>query len=132
MSRLRSVPGLWSDVALAFAVIALVLRVAIPAGMMVGGAPSAFPLVVCTGHGPLVLGPDGSPKAPAHRPSPASCDFAAAATPGTPPPLAIVSRPLAVAATRTARPFAADLAPGRGLAAPPPPSHAPPEFAVLI
>ena len=34
MSRLRSVPGLWSDVALAFAVIALVLRVAIPAGMM--------------------------------------------------------------------------------------------------
>jgi hypothetical protein len=132
MRRLHSVPGFWSDVALALVALALVLRVAIPAGMMVGRAPSAFSLVVCTGHGPMVVGPDASPKAPARRPSQAACDFAAAATPGTPPPLTIVSQPLAVAARRTAGPFAADLAPGRGLAAPPPPSHAPPEFADLI
>jgi hypothetical protein len=127
MRRTISVPGFWRDVALAFAALALVLRLAIPPGMMVDPGTPGFTLVVCTGHGPLVLAPDGPPKAPTPRSTDVPCGFAATAAPGIPPPPATVFRPLAVVGDRIVGPFVADLAPGRRLAAPPPPSHAPPE-----
>lgn len=130
MSRLRDLRGIWRDVALTFVVLALVMRVAIPPGMMAGPAASGFPIVVCTGHGPLVIGEVGGPKAPPHKTSDAPCAFAAAAAAATPPVPAVVSQPLTIVVERSAVQFAADLAPGRGLAAPPPPSHAPPTVSV--
>ena len=111
------------------AFLALVMKVAAPPGFMFAaqgnGAHSApaFALVICTGHGPLDLAKDkdGQTKQRADAP----CAFAGHAAPPTPalgastprPRLAEYKAPLAVFA---------DLMPGRGLAAPPPPSQGPP------
>jgi hypothetical protein len=45
MRRFRSEPGFWSDVALAFTALALVLRLAIPPGMMVYPRMTALDLI---------------------------------------------------------------------------------------
>jgi hypothetical protein len=116
---------------LTLAVLALVMKVAAPPGFMFAaedrgahGAP-AFALVICTGHGPLDLGKDkgGQSKQRADAP----CAFAGHAAPPTPAFGAAI--PLADFAGYAA-PVAvlADLIPGRGLAAPPPPSQGPPLF----
>jgi hypothetical protein len=116
-------------VVLAF--VALLLNVLVPPGFM--AAPTdgrAFPIVICTGHGPLTLDSDNGSKAPAEKSKPGSvCAFAGHSTPPTPSPAAIIAAPVRFEATRSIRSLT-DLAPGRGLAAPPPPSHAPP--ALLI
>jgi hypothetical protein len=112
---------------LALAALALLLRVAIPAGYMVdSGAPGASPgLVICTGHGPLRLAPEKDGKAPAHRSADGVCAFAghglAAAPPlAAPVPALFAPPPADPAPARTA------VRPGQGLAAPPPPPTGPP------
>jgi hypothetical protein len=114
----------WRGVLLTLAVLALVMRIAVPQGFMVasntlGGAE----LVICTGSGPLKTAPD----APADKSkSDGACAFAGqgvGAAPEAPPALAAASFVGTVADKPIVRP---DLAPGRGLAAPPPPSLGPP------
>jgi len=115
--RLTRRPGL---LVLAFA--ALLLQAMIPAGYMVGSASSPG-LVICTGHGALTSQdhPGGAP-ATSHE---AACVFAghglALATPvfdRVPTPVVIDRTPATVRAR--------EQTPGRGLAAPPPPSRGPP------
>jgi hypothetical protein len=107
--------------------LALLAQVLAPQGFMVarqGGLPA---IVICTGHGPVLSRDDlgGHPaKSPNAKPD-MVCGFAGhglglAAS----PPLMVAramawSPPVLVASS-------ADLAPGRGLAAPPPPSQGPP------
>jgi len=106
------------------AMLALLAQVLAPQGFMVarqGGLPA---IVICTGHGP-VLSRDDLGGHPAKAKPDTVCGFAGhglglAAS----PPLMLASAvawspPVLVAAS-------ADLAPGRGLAAPPPPSQGPP------
>jgi hypothetical protein len=121
----------WRGAAALFACLALFLRVLIPAGFMVapGGAPG-LPLVLCTGHGPLVV-QSAPPARPDKAPDPAGkhagdhCVFAghgaAALAPVFAGPAPVAVRPVAL---RAALPEG--LAPGRGLAAPPPPARGPP------
>jgi hypothetical protein len=116
--------GRW---AAGLAMLALLVQVLVPQGFMVarqGGLPA---VVICTGHGPVLsrddLGghPVKSPKAGADM----ACGFAghglglAASPPLMASQATVWSAPLLIASS-------ADLAPGRGLAAPPPPSQGPP------
>jgi hypothetical protein len=111
----------------ALASLALLVQVLVPQGFMVSADAPAHGLVICTGHGPL-LGladrhgkPVKAPKATADAP----CGFAAHGAGAAPPALArLPSPPFEAAARIIVLAFAG--APGRGLAAPPPPSHAPP------
>ncbi len=122
----RERAGLWTLVAL----LALALKVATPPGFMVaqqaGETPGVFPLVICTGHGPLKsadLPIPGDSKS--HQGADKACAFAGhglAPTLAQAPALIVSSaRYAAVAHTLAGRPV-----PGQGLAAPPPPSQAPP------
>lgn len=119
--------GLW----LTLAALALVVKVLVPSGYMVAGPQDGapFPLVICTAQGAMVLDADaaggdhdGSPDGSAHD---SPCAFAGAGFAAAPPILAELRLP---AAASTARPALGirDLAPGRGLAAPPPPARGPP------
>jgi hypothetical protein len=107
-------------------VLAVCLRVLIPQGMMISQTPGAFPLVICSGHGPeLFTGlPDGSNKGQkSTHDSP--CAFAGHVVP-TPPTAVELAAPNVFAFAPGAEIKLSDLAPGRGLAAPPPPSRGPP------
>ncbi|AVG21577.1 hypothetical protein EIB18_18515 [Caulobacter vibrioides] len=125
------------DAFLALALLAVVLKVMIPAGFM----PSAesrnglpFALVLCTGDGAKVVQPgdtldarhgdkgDQSDKAGHDVPCPFAAQGAAA-----PPPTVVATIAIdLVAYAAPAIPPARTLAPGRGLAAPPPPPTGPP------
>ena len=121
----------WRSVCLTLAMIAVALKVLTPPGFMVASTQGALPLVICTGHGPLILGGSKDPAAPAHKASDAPCAFAAASTPPTPSLAILVPAPLRLAADLAPTARGADQTPGRGLAAPPPPSHAPPSIPEL-
>jgi len=108
------------------AVVALVVQVLVPPGFMLdtsGGQPA---ITICTGHGPLVLYGRDPAKAPAQQTHQSLCAFAGMAAPPGPPAVAVLPAPtLSEVELIVANP-AGDLTPGRGLAAPPPQSHAPP------
>lgn len=111
---------------IALAALALMLQVLTPPGFMLASSPAGPELVICTGHGPLVVADPHRHPAKAPKPgADAPCAFAVHGAAVPPPqrlaPLAVVFTPVAPAAAA-----AFDLAPGRGLAAPPPPSHGPP------
>jgi hypothetical protein len=114
----------WS---IALAALALIMQVLVPQGFMISGGGSGAPsLVICTGHGPLFSPSDhGQPaKAPKSKPD-MPCGFAGHGVTTTPPaPLAAAATPVETTPAVVARAF--DMAPGLGLAAPPPQSHAPP------
>lgn len=133
-----------SRLAACMAALALMVRALVPAGFMVapvGQSTPGLPIVLCTGQGdvPALLRADGTVTVPGAAmgsgapadPAPggfdhSDCVFAhATASPAAPP----AAGPSAPALLRDpARPVVAslDLVPGRGLAAPPPPSTAPP------
>jgi hypothetical protein len=122
--RLSRLPRNAAFIALAF--LALVVKVAVPTGFMVAspGSGAGFPLVICTGHGPMVAH-HGEDKGDSKAKSDAPCAFAGqsvAATTAIAAPIGAVVYWRAV----TPRLSAVLSSPGRGLAAPPPPSHAPP------
>ncbi len=125
---------------MASVVVALLARIGSPPGtMLVQGAHGPI-LVLCTGDGPMVAPPAATiamtmPMGKAHSPTPVkprhggTCEFAAHAgsaltTPAMEPLVyahwspAAISPPVVFATT------------GLGLAAPPPPSHAPPSSLV--
>jgi hypothetical protein len=115
--------------------IALVMLVIVPPGFMASANGSAAGLVICSGHGPLTLSADGRLKPLNDRQSPKSrpdapCAFAGHGVAATPTPVAVAapSHP-----SVRPEPFQAlaDRAPGRGLAAPPPPSQAPPATSLI-
>ncbi len=116
---------------LTLAFLALIVKVAVPSGFMVAapGSGPGFPLVICTGHGEITkTTPDGKGGESKSK-SDAPCAFAGHAAPPTPavrPEIADAS--FAHAAAQPIIRF--DLVPGRGLAAPPPPSQGPPTLLV--
>jgi hypothetical protein len=112
--------------------LALALKVLVPQGFMLSERGAGIPLVICTGHGPLVLSDDGhgGSKDPARKKSDAPCMGAGNVTPVAPSTLAAVSVSIVPVADRLPGDMALDLIPGRGLAAPPPQSHAPPAVSI--
>lgn len=109
------------------AVLAVAMKVALPPGLMISNeAGHTASLVICTGHGPLTIPEPGAPQAPVKKASDTSCPFAGTSAPALIAPSIGAAEPIIVAAAAVAELFSADLIPGRGLAAPPPPSHAPP------
>jgi hypothetical protein len=107
------------------ALIAVALKIMTPPGFMISQTGAAFPLVICTGHMMAAAGP-GRPYEKQNGPThDAPCAFAGHAV-ATPPTSLDFSAPARLRFTFARDLPVADLAPGRGLAAPPPPSHAPP------
>ena len=131
MRSMNAVGGIWRRLAMTLMALALVLKIVVPPGVMVGQpqvlAGYRIPLVICTGHGMLVLPDPGSHKAPARKTTESPCAFASAAATWTPILTTAPARPVAFDPPYALFPRIDDLAPGRGLAAPPPQSHAPPQ-----
>lgn len=119
------------------AALALAIKVMIPAGFMTAQSSAddlPFALVLCTAQGAVVVEPadlaaqaddgDQDPSSGAAHDSP--CAFAGHAA-GAPPPNLLDARSIEFVAYRAPAVIqAADLAPGRGLAAPPLPARGPP------
>lgn len=109
------------------AFLALAFSLAVPPGFMPAGQADGrgFAIVICTGHGPLQLDPSPDHKAPPGKSQAgAACPFAANVTPLLPPAIAVGvhQAPFDIVATAAV----SHQAPGRGLAAPPPPATGPP------
>jgi len=132
MGRDRARSDGMRSVFLTLALLALVLKVLVPQGFMVSNKGEGFPLVICTGHGVQTVAAanhDGS-KAPLQKKSDVPCAFAGGVTPPAPSHLAVLSEPYAAQADRIGAVRLRDLIPGRGLAAPPPPSQGPPTASI--
>jgi hypothetical protein len=109
----------------ALAALALLVQVLVPQGFMVSADAATPGLVICTGHGPLTLGGQDHPGKAPKSTAGALCALSVHGGAAPPPSLARLDRvALGYAPTIAVRRF--DLAPGRGLAAPPPPSQGPP------
>jgi len=110
---------------LILALMALLIKVIVPPGFMAGGQHGAA-LQICTGHESAPSGDDSSPDKTTKHDAP--CAFAGHALGFSPPVFdgASFVQPLSYALILTG--LALDLVPGRGLAAPPPPAHAPPKI----
>ena len=126
MARAADKRGFARELWGALALFALVFGLGVPQGFMLAATALGPTIVICTGHGAVVAKIDhGAPaQAPKGKPGPL-CPFAGHGGAPTPP------TSLAVAQARFER-FVdpalklADVSPGRGLAAPPPPAQAPP------
>lgn len=129
--------GVFSRVCLTLAVLAIAVKVMLPAGFMVAPGSTAnslpFALVICTGEGAMTVAPGAALPDPDGRPSPADktshdnpCAFAGHGL-GVAPPNLTDSAPVTFIAYRAprSRPLIG-LAPGRGLSAPPLPARGPP------
>jgi hypothetical protein len=126
MNRSVGTARLRRGVILTLAVIALALKIAAPPGFMIAPRAGAFPLVICTGKGPMIISPRGDQTPPAHKTSDPLCAFAVSHTPPTPSFVASLAEPLSIAMGQTAGVRDVRRAPGRTLTAPPPPARAPP------
>ena len=116
-------------VATAVAILALLIQLAVPPGFMVADTNQGPAVVICTGHGPLAVDVPGHGlpgKSPGSKGS-GVCPFAGHGGPAVTPVAAAFS-PAAYVFEREQTSTPGDAYPGRGLAAPPPPSHAPPQF----
>jgi hypothetical protein len=115
--------------AVGLALLALIVQVLTPPGFMVGRQDGHPAIVICTGHGPagsfsdLVGHPGKGPQSRHDSP----CTFASLGVSAVQPLTALIVRPISLASevVSIAR---SDLIPGRGLAAPPPPSQGPPQL----
>lgn len=128
LGKLRSRTAARDALAL-LAFLALSLKILFPPGFMPGSS-IAQPIVICSGQMPtgmvMDVGDQRRPDKAPHGGVDHLCPFAVnAATPIVPDvPLAQASAPYS--AFLSFAPPAPTVAPGRGMAAPPPPSHAPP------
>ena len=113
--------------AFALAFVSLALRILVPQGFM-PSPTNPLSIVICTGHGPMMMGmaEHGKPTKPSKDKTDHVCPFAAGA--GSTLALDLHSAKLAPHTIELEILVGAvlDQIPGRGLAAPPPPSHAPP------
>jgi len=115
--------------AFGLALVALFLQSLAAPGFMVAREGGRATIAICTGHGPVYSLADrsGRPaKKPQSKPD-APCAFAGHGVVASPPIAAWIASAIARPSTS---PVVArfDLTPGRGLAAPPPPSQAPPNL----
>ncbi len=125
--------GWGAFVALAF--LSLALQLMFPAGFMAAAAGQAthgLPVVICTGQGQIVADWDSVSGGHVHdKQAPAkgmaSCPFAGHAVADTGSAPVLVAAP-ATYAHIAAAPLPTAVAPGLGLAAPPPPSQGPPRL----
>jgi hypothetical protein len=122
MTKSRRTSGL-ERLSVALAALALLVQVLVPQGFMVDTGGDHRGLVICTSHGPLVLGGKQHPAKSPQKDAP--CAFAAHGAAASPPLPAIVAAQ-GLAETEPPALSEPDLIPGRGLAAPPPPSRGPP------
>ncbi|HVN02042.1 MAG TPA: hypothetical protein VMT68_17715 [Caulobacteraceae bacterium] len=115
----------------AFAFVALLVQAFVPQGYMVSSVGGAPGITICTGHGPLVLSHDhGQPAKPTKPGHEAPCAFAGHGV-GVAPSAALAVGDIGLAFFAAAAVASVhDLLPGRGLAAPPPPSQGPPALSV--
>ena len=107
------------------ALIALLIKVIVPPGFMVGSHHGQS-LQICTGHEAPSNGDDGSQDKSAKHDAP--CAFAGHALSFSPPIFDGIPFVQIIAYVLKSSAARQDLVPGRGLAAPPPPAHAPPEI----
>lgn len=117
----------WHRLALLLATLALVFRVAVPTGFMVGAGAAGPSIVICSGSGPMTMSLPGIPAKNDGKTDKADhpCVFAAAHIAA---PAAFPASDAIVLRAAPAAPLApiGDLRPGLGLAAPPPPKTGPP------
>jgi hypothetical protein len=120
----------WRGSGLLLVLLALAIRLATPEGWMLasGDGHGAPRMVICTGH------MDGGATAPGHPDksdhSDRPCVFAGAHVATAPPVLIASSAATSVVVSAEPLTRLADQRPGRGLAAPPPPSQGPPAASV--
>lgn len=141
----RSGSHIWlRHVAVCCAMVAVMLRALIPAGFMLAAPGQAqaggIPIVLCTEQGSItalmaedgtIIEPGSADQTDPQHDHPAavdhdSCLFAFAQTGASPPLTLTVDKVVPAVAEASVGQLPADLVPGRGLAAPPPPSTAPP------
>ena len=115
--------------AVGLALLALALQGLTPPGFMVAREAGRATITICTGHGAAqsIVDLSGHPAKPAQSKPDAPCAFAGHGVVTAPPIAALLASPIAAP---NPLPMVArfDLAPGRGLAAPPPPSQGPPTY----
>jgi len=113
--------------AVGLALLALLLQGLTPPGFMVAREDGRATIAICTGHGAAtsIIDLTGHPAKPAQAKPDAPCAFAGHGIVTATPIAALLASPIAAPSAPPAAPRF-DLAPGRGLAAPPPPSQGPP------
>jgi hypothetical protein len=117
--------------AVGLALLTLLLQGLTPAGFMLARQDGRATIAICTGHGPAtsVIDVAGHPSKPAKSQPDTPCAFAGHGMVTATPIAARLATPIAAPITPAAPPRF-DLAPGRGLAAPPPPSQGPPTLSI--
>lgn len=123
----NGLPQVWTRLAAFMAALAVVMLVLIPPGFMPGDDPAGPSLVICTGHGRVVVDESTIPqpdKPQKHAPD-GACPFAGHG--GFGPTATATHLKSAPVRYNEVRPqYGDDNRPGLGLAAPPPQSRAPP------
>lgn len=123
-------------VLMTLACLAIALRILIPPGFM--AAPPTndlpFPIVLCTAQGAITVGagqtiPGHGGDAPGAADN-GHCLFAGAAVTAPPPQPVVFEQPAPLHGQAPLARSAVSLAPGRGLAAPPPPARGPPDLLI--
>jgi hypothetical protein len=111
------------------AILAILLRASIPGGFMLSSAKAgSLPaLVICTAQGLMTLADHPDPGKIDDGKQDGACAFAATSGPSIAPAPVVIAAP-GYEAEATADRIAADQRPGRGLAAPPPPTTGPPSI----
>ena len=120
--------GIVRRLAALLAIVALTLSVLAPPGYMVARQAGGVAVVICTGHGPVTLTVQKGPadQRPGKARQNSVCAFASHGMASAPPVLAMQDAASFAHAAAFAIAGRHDLLPGRGLAAPPPPSQGPP------
>jgi hypothetical protein len=110
--------------------LALACRLAAPEGWMLAAGPDGPKLVICTGHGVATAPghPDGHGGSSSDGHGDHACVFGGPHTPPAPSLATAAPVRVNIAYDAPAPSPLADQRPGRGLAAPPPPSHGPPQL----
>ena len=120
----------WALVGQTLAALALFLMVLVPQGTMVARSGDQVFITICTGHGPATLaapeGLGGKKTPPTGKAPDSPCPFAGHAPPAPVPSVATFSRTSAFPPPSNAPRIDDSVAPGQGLAAPPPPALASP------
>ena len=112
------------------AAFALLLQLFMPAATLANSKVASGD-VICTGHGAVSPGNPGTPAD--HHHEAGGCDHCVCPIAAGPPPPALGAVAEAVAYSETVEQAglgADDCVPGRGLAAPPPPSQGPPQLTI--
>jgi hypothetical protein len=131
MRSLHDNSRLLASVALALALVALAVRIALPAGFMLSQADGGAAIEICSSQGAVLISDDGQAGAPADE-SPVRGDPACAYAAVGSPLLGAAGPHLAKAAwsfERIAQEARAAQSPSPSLIAPPPPQTGPPALA---